>query len=75
MGNPPACLFLFLKEPSSPLKASDKMSFAAFPGPSPEPGDAFEVELAKTDGSLGISVTVLFDKVPHLLFFTPSRPL
>lgn len=45
------------QEPSSPLKASDKMSFAAFPGPSPEPGDAFEVELAKTDGSLGISVT------------------
>nr|1OZI_A Chain A, protein tyrosine phosphatase [Mus musculus] len=27
-----------------------------------KPGDTFEVELAKTDGSLGISVTVLFDK-------------
>lgn len=42
-----------------------------------KPGDIFEVELAKKDNGLGISVTVLFDKVFRcfLFFSTPSNPL
>ncbi|XP_031192890.1 tyrosine-protein phosphatase non-receptor type 13 isoform X6 [Mastomys coucha] len=50
------------QEPPSSLNASTSMSFPAFSVPPPKPGDTFEVELAKTEGSLGISVTVLFDK-------------
>ncbi|XP_031192891.1 tyrosine-protein phosphatase non-receptor type 13 isoform X7 [Mastomys coucha] len=45
------------QEPPSSLNASTSMSFPAFSVPPPKPGDTFEVELAKTEGSLGISVT------------------
>lgn len=61
MRDPP--LFFFVKEPSSSLSTSNKTSFPTSSASPPKPGDTFEVELAKTDGSLGISVTVLFDKV------------
>ncbi|XP_040603477.1 LOW QUALITY PROTEIN: tyrosine-protein phosphatase non-receptor type 13 [Mesocricetus auratus] len=44
------------KEPSSSMNISNKMSFRAFSA-SPKPGEIFEVELAKNDNSLGISVT------------------
>ncbi|KAM5282585.1 tyrosine-protein phosphatase non-receptor type 13 isoform 8-T8 [Hipposideros larvatus] len=50
------------KESSSSMNTSNKMNCKTFPSPPPKPGDIFEVELAKTDNSLGISVTVLFDK-------------
>ncbi|XP_044080527.1 tyrosine-protein phosphatase non-receptor type 13 isoform X8 [Neovison vison] len=50
------------KESSSSMNTSNKMSFKTFPSSPPKPGDIFEVELAKNDNSLGISVTVLFDK-------------
>lgn len=39
------------------------MSFKTLSASPPEPGDIFEVELAKNANSLGISVTVLFAKV------------
>ncbi|XP_027400765.1 tyrosine-protein phosphatase non-receptor type 13 isoform X6 [Bos indicus x Bos taurus] len=50
------------KESSSSMNTSNKMNFKTFPSSPPKPGDIFEVELAKNDNSLGISVTVLFDK-------------
>ncbi|XP_035150446.3 tyrosine-protein phosphatase non-receptor type 13 isoform X8 [Callithrix jacchus] len=50
------------KESSSSVNTSNKMNFKTFSSSPPKPGDIFEVELAKTDNSLGISVTVLFDK-------------
>ncbi|XP_054994829.1 tyrosine-protein phosphatase non-receptor type 13 isoform X3 [Sorex araneus] len=50
------------KESSSSMNTSNKMNFKTFPSSPPKPGDTFEVELAKNDNSLGISVTVLFDK-------------
>ncbi|XP_058151860.1 tyrosine-protein phosphatase non-receptor type 13 isoform X3 [Dasypus novemcinctus] len=50
------------KEPSSSMNTSNKMNFKTFSSSPPKPGDMFEVELAKNDNSLGISVTVLFDK-------------
>ncbi|XP_035882803.1 tyrosine-protein phosphatase non-receptor type 13 isoform X8 [Phyllostomus discolor] len=50
------------KEPSSSMNTSNKMNFKTFPSSPPKPGDIFEVELTKNDNSLGISVTVLFDK-------------
>ncbi|XP_047573849.1 tyrosine-protein phosphatase non-receptor type 13 isoform X8 [Lutra lutra] len=50
------------KESSSSMNTSNKMNFKTFPSSLPKPGDIFEVELAKNDNSLGISVTVLFDK-------------
>ncbi|XP_017400633.1 tyrosine-protein phosphatase non-receptor type 13 isoform X5 [Cebus imitator] len=50
------------KENSSSLSTSNKMNFKTFSPSPPKPGDIFEVELAKNDNSLGISVTVLFDK-------------
>lgn len=39
-----------------------------------KPGDVFEVELVKNENGLGISVTVLFDKVfsCFLFFSTPD---
>lgn len=45
------------QEPSSSLSTSNKTSFPTSSASPPKPGDTFEVELAKTDGSLGISVT------------------
>ncbi|XP_006867830.1 PREDICTED: tyrosine-protein phosphatase non-receptor type 13 [Chrysochloris asiatica] len=45
------------KEPSSSLNTSNKMSFKTFSSSPPKPGDIFEVELAKNDNSLGLSVT------------------
>ncbi|XP_007651738.3 LOW QUALITY PROTEIN: tyrosine-protein phosphatase non-receptor type 13 isoform X1 [Cricetulus griseus] len=45
------------KEPSSSVNTSDKMSFRTFSASPPKPGEIFEVELAKSDNSLGISVT------------------
>uniref|UniRef100_A0A8C6GKV1 Tyrosine-protein phosphatase non-receptor type 13 n=1 Tax=Mus spicilegus TaxID=10103 RepID=A0A8C6GKV1_MUSSI len=45
------------QEPSSSLSTSNKTSFPTLSASPPKPGDTFEVELAKTDGSLGISVT------------------
>ncbi|GAB1289903.1 Tyrosine-protein phosphatase non-receptor type 13 [Apodemus speciosus] len=45
------------QEPSSSLNTSNKTSFTTCPASPPKPGDTFEVELAKADGSLGISVT------------------
>ncbi|XP_026916056.2 tyrosine-protein phosphatase non-receptor type 13 isoform X6 [Acinonyx jubatus] len=50
------------KESSSSMNTSNKLNFKTFPSSPPKPGDVFEVELAKNDNSLGISVTVLFDK-------------
>ncbi|XP_010964466.1 tyrosine-protein phosphatase non-receptor type 13 isoform X8 [Camelus bactrianus] len=50
------------KESSSSMNTSNKMNFKTFPSSPPKPGDIFEVELAKNNNSLGISVTVLFDK-------------
>ncbi|XP_014643353.1 PREDICTED: tyrosine-protein phosphatase non-receptor type 13 isoform X9 [Ceratotherium simum simum] len=45
------------KESSSSMNTSNKMNFKNFPSSPPKPGDIFEVELAKNDNSLGISVT------------------
>ncbi|XP_032095588.1 tyrosine-protein phosphatase non-receptor type 13 isoform X9 [Sapajus apella] len=45
------------KEYSSSLSTSNKMNFKTFSPSPPKPGDIFEVELAKNDNSLGISVT------------------
>ncbi|XP_047271996.1 tyrosine-protein phosphatase non-receptor type 13 isoform X12 [Homo sapiens] len=50
------------QESSSSVNTSNKMNFKTFSSSPPKPGDIFEVELAKNDNSLGISVTVLFDK-------------
>nr|XP_044998504.1 tyrosine-protein phosphatase non-receptor type 13 isoform X9 [Jaculus jaculus] len=50
------------KMESSSMNSPNKMNFKAFSSSPPKPGDIFEVELAKNDNSLGISVTVLFDK-------------
>ncbi|XP_036056659.1 tyrosine-protein phosphatase non-receptor type 13 isoform X4 [Onychomys torridus] len=50
------------KEPSSSVNPSNKMSFKTLSASPPEPGEIFEVELAKNANSLGISVTVLFAK-------------
>ncbi|XP_052591511.1 tyrosine-protein phosphatase non-receptor type 13 isoform X5 [Peromyscus californicus insignis] len=50
------------KEPSSSVNTSNKMSFKTLSASPPEPGEIFEVELAKNANSLGISVTVLFAK-------------
>ncbi|XP_023568724.1 tyrosine-protein phosphatase non-receptor type 13 isoform X4 [Octodon degus] len=50
------------KESSSSVNTSNKMNFKTFSSSPPKPGDVFEVELAKNENSLGISVTVLFDK-------------
>ncbi|XP_068949410.1 tyrosine-protein phosphatase non-receptor type 13 isoform X12 [Petaurus breviceps papuanus] len=49
------------KEPSSMI-TSTKMNFKKNSSAPPKPGDIFEVELSKNDNSLGISVTVLFEK-------------
>ncbi|XP_027709180.1 tyrosine-protein phosphatase non-receptor type 13 isoform X10 [Vombatus ursinus] len=48
------------KEPS--LNTSTKMNLKKNSSAPPKPGDIFEVELSKNDNSLGISVTVLFEK-------------
>ncbi|XP_076782453.1 LOW QUALITY PROTEIN: tyrosine-protein phosphatase non-receptor type 13 [Arvicanthis niloticus] len=45
------------QEPSSSLNTSNNMNLTTSSASPPKPGDTFEVELAKTDGSLGISVT------------------
>ncbi|XP_033269298.1 tyrosine-protein phosphatase non-receptor type 13 isoform X10 [Orcinus orca] len=45
------------KESSSSMNTSNKMNFKTFPSSPPKPGDIFEVELAKNENSLGISVT------------------
>ncbi|XP_052591512.1 tyrosine-protein phosphatase non-receptor type 13 isoform X6 [Peromyscus californicus insignis] len=45
------------KEPSSSVNTSNKMSFKTLSASPPEPGEIFEVELAKNANSLGISVT------------------
>lgn len=45
------------------MNTSNKMSFKPCSALPPKPGEIFEVELAKNDNSLGISVTVLFAKV------------
>ncbi|KAJ8787685.1 hypothetical protein J1605_022716 [Eschrichtius robustus] len=54
--------FFVSHESSSSMNTSNKMNFKTFPSSPPKPGDIFEVELAKNENSLGISVTVLFDK-------------
>ncbi|XP_069868451.1 tyrosine-protein phosphatase non-receptor type 13 isoform X6 [Dipodomys merriami] len=51
-----------IKDSSSSMNTSNKMNFKSFSSLPPKPGDIFEVELPKNDNSLGISVTVLFDK-------------
>nr|XP_044998505.1 tyrosine-protein phosphatase non-receptor type 13 isoform X10 [Jaculus jaculus] len=45
------------KMESSSMNSPNKMNFKAFSSSPPKPGDIFEVELAKNDNSLGISVT------------------
>ncbi|XP_019586835.2 tyrosine-protein phosphatase non-receptor type 13 isoform X8 [Rhinolophus sinicus] len=45
------------KKESSSVNTSNKMNCKTFPSSPPKPGDIFEVELAKNDNSLGISVT------------------
>ena len=57
------------------MNTSNKMNFKTFPSSPPKPGDIFEVELAKNDNSLGISVTVLFDKVFKCFLFSISGSL
>lgn len=69
------CLFFFVKESSSSMNTSNKMNFKTFSSSPPKPGDIFEVELAKNDNSLGISVTVLFGKVFKCLLFSISSSL
>lgn len=69
------CLFFFVKESSSSMNTSNKMNFKTFPSAPPKPGDIFEVELTKNDNSLGISVTVLFDKVFKCFLFSVSCSL
>ncbi|ELK16393.1 Tyrosine-protein phosphatase non-receptor type 13 [Pteropus alecto] len=49
--------FFASHESSSSMNTSNKMKFKTFPSSPPKPGDIFEVELAKNDNSLGISVT------------------
>uniref|UniRef100_A0A8C6JTS3 Tyrosine-protein phosphatase non-receptor type 13 n=1 Tax=Melopsittacus undulatus TaxID=13146 RepID=A0A8C6JTS3_MELUD len=49
------------KEPSS-ANTANKMNSKKVTAALLKPGDIFEVELAKKDNGLGISVTVLFDK-------------
>ncbi|KAK7816488.1 hypothetical protein U0070_007905 [Myodes glareolus] len=44
-------------EPTSSMNTSNKMSFKPCSASPPKPGEIFEVELAKNDNSLGISVT------------------
>ncbi|XP_057627393.1 tyrosine-protein phosphatase non-receptor type 13 isoform X4 [Chionomys nivalis] len=45
------------KEPTSSMNTFNKMSFKTCSALPPKPGEVFEVELAKNDNSLGISVT------------------
>uniref|UniRef100_A0A8C9ABA1 Tyrosine-protein phosphatase non-receptor type 13 n=1 Tax=Prolemur simus TaxID=1328070 RepID=A0A8C9ABA1_PROSS len=45
------------KEPSSSMNTCNKLNLKTFSSSPPKPGDIFEVELAKNDNSLGISVT------------------
>ncbi|XP_053456675.1 tyrosine-protein phosphatase non-receptor type 13 isoform X2 [Nycticebus coucang] len=45
------------KESSSSMNICNKMNFKTFSSSPPKPGDIFEVDLAKNDNSLGISVT------------------
>ncbi|XP_062963701.1 tyrosine-protein phosphatase non-receptor type 13 isoform X4 [Cynocephalus volans] len=45
------------KDSSSSMNTSNKMNFKTFSSSPPKPGDIFDVELAKNDNSLGISVT------------------
>ncbi|XP_021104511.1 tyrosine-protein phosphatase non-receptor type 13 isoform X19 [Heterocephalus glaber] len=45
------------KESSSSVNTSNKMNFKTFSSSPPKPGHIFEVELAKNENSLGISVT------------------
>ncbi|XP_033016546.1 tyrosine-protein phosphatase non-receptor type 13 isoform X6 [Lacerta agilis] len=44
------------------MNLANSMNSKKFSSPPLKPGDIFEVELAKNDNGLGISVTVLFDK-------------
>ncbi|KAG8504316.1 LOW QUALITY PROTEIN: Tyrosine-protein phosphatase non-receptor type 13, partial [Galemys pyrenaicus] len=44
-------------ESTSSMNTSNKLNFKTFTSSPPKPGDIFEVELAKNDNSLGISVT------------------
>uniref|UniRef100_A0A8C0QY78 Tyrosine-protein phosphatase non-receptor type 13 n=1 Tax=Canis lupus dingo TaxID=286419 RepID=A0A8C0QY78_CANLU len=46
-----------MDEATYSMNTSNKMNFKTFPSSPPKPGDIFEVELAKNDNSLGISVT------------------
>ncbi|XP_074849766.1 tyrosine-protein phosphatase non-receptor type 13 isoform X2 [Carettochelys insculpta] len=50
------------KKESSSVNATNKMNSKKLSAAPLNPGDIFEVELAKKDSGLGISVTVLFDK-------------
>lgn len=70
------CFFFLIKESSS-TNTANKMNCKKVTATLLKPGDIFEVELAKKDNGLGISVTVLFDKVFRcfLFFSTPSNPL
>ncbi|XP_068024126.1 LOW QUALITY PROTEIN: tyrosine-protein phosphatase non-receptor type 13 [Melanerpes formicivorus] len=51
------------KKGSSPAPSGPKWSCQKVAGSPLQPGDLFEVELAKKESGLGISVTVLFDKL------------
>ncbi|XP_074922230.1 tyrosine-protein phosphatase non-receptor type 13 isoform X3 [Chelonoidis abingdonii] len=50
------------KKESSSVNTANKMNSKKLSAAPLKPGDIFEVELAKKDSGLGISVTVLFDK-------------
>ncbi|XP_054028495.1 tyrosine-protein phosphatase non-receptor type 13 [Dryobates pubescens] len=50
------------KKGSSPAPSGPRRSWQKAAGSPLQPGDRFEVELAKKESGLGISVTVLFDK-------------
>uniref|UniRef100_A0A674ILS3 Tyrosine-protein phosphatase non-receptor type 13 n=1 Tax=Terrapene triunguis TaxID=2587831 RepID=A0A674ILS3_9SAUR len=50
------------KKESSSVNTTNKMNSKKLSATPLKPGDIFEVELAKKDSGLGISVTVLFDK-------------
>lgn len=59
------------------MNLANAMNSKKLSTPPLKPGDIFEVKLAKNDNGLGISVTVLFDKVfsCFLFFSTPSNLL
>lgn len=55
------------------MNLANSMNSKKLSTPPLKPGDIFEVELAKNDNGLGISVTVLFDKVFVVFSSSPLK--